>query len=416
MRLMWFMVLLVLVYVFSSLVSILLEAINLKHSTSKKASIPGILEDKISDEEFERSKAYTADKIKLGVTRSIVTLFLGLYFVMYGFRHLETFSTGATDSLFLQALLILGILAGVFFTVSLLFRIYAVFVVEEKHGFNRTTPRLFVFDTIKSLVIAALIGTGLVWVSMWLITTFSFWWVLLWLVFLAFELIVTWIFPIVIVPLFNKLWPLEEGSLRKRIESLAESAGFVVKRISLMDASKRSRHSNAFFAGLGKTKKIVLYDNLLENLDENQIAAVVAHEIGHSKLGHILRRFLLGSFIMLGMLLLAWAIVTSGILESAFGVSKVYTSMLYALVFLSSLDFFLEPLVNGQSRKHEFEADAYSAEALGSGEHLISALKNLAKHNLSNLNPHPVYALFNYSHPTLVERARALGIRSEPDD
>ncbi|HAA86014.1 MAG TPA: hypothetical protein DCE14_06695 [Kosmotogaceae bacterium] len=412
---MWFMVLFVVVYVSSSLVSILLEMINLKHATSKNASIPRILEDKINDEEFEKSKAYTADKTKVGVTHSVVSLFLGLYFVIYGLRHLETLSKRATDSLFFQALLMLGILAGVFFIVSLFFRIYAVFVVEEKYGFNRTTPRLFVFDTIKSMIIAALIGTGLVWISIWLITTFSFWWVLLWLVFVAFELIVVWIFPTVIVPLFNKLWPLEEGSLRNRIESLAESAGFVVKKISLMDASRRSRHSNAFFAGLGKTKKIVLYDNLVENLDEDQIAAVVAHEIGHSKLGHILRRFLLGSFIMLGMLLFAWAIVTSGIVESAFGTSQVYTSMLYALIFLSSLDFFLEPLVNGQSRRHEFEADAYSAKALGSGQHLISALKNLAKHNLSNLNPHPVYALFNYSHPTLVERARALGVTSGPN-
>ncbi len=405
---MWFAILVVLVYVVSSVICIFLEALNLRHSTSREASVPKILRDDISEEEFEKSKAYTADKTRTGIAHSTATLFLGLFFLLFGFRHVESFTVEVTDPLLLQAFVLIGVFGGAHFLVSLVFRIYRAFVVEERYGFNRMTPGLLAVDTLKTLVIAGLLGAGLISISLWLVMTFSYWWILLWVVFILFQLAAVWIYPALILPLFNKLRPLDQGPLRKRIESVAESAGFTVKGISLMDASKRSRHSNAFFTGLGKTKKIVLFDTLLEKLDEDEIVAVVAHEIGHSKLNHIVRRFLLSASLLLGTLLIAWVIVESSIVKSAFGVSEIYTFLLYTVILLSASMTLFEPFTNHISRKHEFEADAYSASNTGSSEHLVSALKGLAKHNLSNLNPHPLYTLFNYSHPTLVERAAAL--------
>jgi STE24 endopeptidase len=209
------------------------------------------------------------------------------------------------------------------------------------------------------------------------------------------------------MPLFNKFTPLENESLKNKLVKIANDAGFDVSKIYVMDASKRTGHSNAFFSGFGKTKKIVLFDTLLEKHNEDEIEAIFAHEAGHYKLNHIIKNLIFSIFLMVTIVLLVFFLTESNFLTETFGVEKVYTKLTYSFIFVGSIFNFVGYILSSMSRKHEFEADDYSKK-YKDPKYLIRALKKLSKSNLSNLNPHPLYAKLNYSHPTLVERIRNL--------
>jgi STE24 endopeptidase len=273
------------------------------------------------------------------------------------------------------------------------------------------TLGLFFIDLFKSLLISAVIAFPVLLIFFRLVETAgTFWWLYAFIVLSAIQLLLSVLYPVVIAPLFNKFTPLEEGSLKEKVRNLAEKLEFKTKGIFVMDGSKRSGHSNAYFTGLGKVKRIVLFDTLLETLNEDQIVAVLAHELGHEKLHHVIKRLAISLMLSLAGMYLVYILLDFLPLFRAFGFQETNIhGLLVILGFCSGpFTFFLKPLFTVWSRKHEFEADRFAVRAVGEAGSLKSALISLSKENLSNPVPHPLYSFYHYSHPSLGERLQGL--------
>jgi STE24 endopeptidase len=288
---------------------------------------------------------------------------------------------------------------------------YDQFRLEERFGFNTTTQKLWWLDRLRGLLLAMVLGYPLLTLVLKLVDwTGTNWWLWAWGILLAFQLVMAVVAPVLILPLFNKFTPLPKGSLRERLLRLAERTRFRARSIQVMDGSKRSRHSNAFFTGFGSFRKIVLFDTLIQQLDEPELEAVLAHEIGHFKRKHIPKMLAASALGSLGAFyLLSW-LAKQNWFYSSFGFpagSIVPALLLFGLVS-GVLTFWLSPLAHWWSRRYEYEADAFAAQVMNEPQPLIRALRKLNEKNLSNLTPHPVYSGFYYSHPTLLERERAL--------
>jgi STE24 endopeptidase len=289
--------------------------------------------------------------------------------------------------------------------------LYATFRLEARFGFNKTTWKLYVTDKLKGLVLGMLIGGPFLFIVLWLMDAAgSRWWIWAFLFIAGFQLLMVVIYPTLIAPLFNKFEPLPEGELRDRILALAEKVGFKTSGIYSMDGSKRSAHSNAYFTGIGKAKRIVLFDTLMEQMTIDQGLAVLAHEMGHYKMKHIRRMLVVQTgFLFIGLYVLSWVLHYKPLFV-AFGLET--PSNHGALVLFSLLagpaTFYLGSLVNLLSRKHEYEADRFSVRTLRNGRPMEEALVNLTVKNLSNLTPHPWYSAYHYSHPTPTERIGAI--------
>ncbi|MFM7103631.1 MAG: M48 family metallopeptidase [Verrucomicrobiota bacterium] len=289
---------------------------------------------------------------------------------------------------------------------------WAQFRLEQRFGFNTTTPRTWITDRLKGLVLGALLGGPLLALILQLVHwTGPAWWVWAWAVFVGFQLVLMIVAPMWILPLFNQLTPLPEGPLRQRLLRLGERTGFTAANLLVMDGSKRSRHSNAFFTGFGRFRKIVLFDTLVSQLGEEELEAVLAHEIGHYRRGHVPKLLLLATIeFFLGFAAIGW-LARQGWFLPSFGFpaqAGVAPVLLLAALLGGTITFWVQPLMNRLSRRHEYQADAYAAEAVGGAAPLVGALRKLSEKNLSNLTPHPAYSGFHYSHPTLLEREAAL--------
>jgi STE24 endopeptidase len=309
-----------------------------------------------------------------------------------------------------RGVLYVYLIALIFALVSLPITIYAQFVIEERFGFNRMTWQLFILDIPKGLLVFVVLLTPLLLVLFLLIRASSLWWLWSFFLFTAFQLVMIVLYPKVIAPLFNKYTPLEEGPLKEKVLSLAERLDFKTRGIFLMDGSKRSRHSNAYFSGLGRVKRIVLFDTLVQTFEEDEIAAVLAHEIGHQKLGHIPKRLVLSLPAgLLGFWILS-LLLNYPPLFAAFGFSGSSPQAALVLVmFLSGpFTFYLKPLFSWLSRRQEFQADRFVQARTSYSGAFQAALKRLGKDNLSNPVPHPLFSFYHYSHPTILERIRAL--------
>ena len=294
-------------------------------------------------------------------------------------------------------------------------------MIEERYGFNTRTRKTWLSDQAKSIVLMAVLGSALLAVLFFMVQqTAQTWWLWVWLVFTGFQLLMTVLYPTLIAPLFNKFTPIEDPALVTGIERLAEGEGLGIRGIFQMDASRRSRHTNAYFSGLGKTKRIVLFDSLIASHDREEILAVLAHEIGHFKKNHIRKQITILSAVSLGLFYLASLLLGWEALYQAFGFSVMpaYVGLFLLGILWEPIGFFLGPLGMAISRKFEREADDYGVRVIGSADALIRALKNMAKDNLSNLYPHPLYVTLHYSHPPLLERVMSLmnhdKNRSEP--
>lgn len=285
------------------------------------------------------------------------------------------------------------------------------FRVEERFGFNRSTQKLWWADQLRGWLLLVVLGWPLLAVLLWFVGwSPKFWWLWGWATFLGFQLLMMIVAPVLILPLFNKLTPLEDGQLKTRLLDLAGKCGFQTRGIQVMDGSRRSGHSNAFFTGVGKFRRIVLFDTLIEQMDPRQTEAVLAHEIGHWKLGHIPRLLLAGAATSLVGFWALGQLIQQPALFQAFGFPNGSAPAALALFLtLSGLfTFWVSPLGNLLSRRHEYQADAYAKQVLGDGLPLAEALRLLTEKNLSNPSPHPAYAGFYHSHPTACERERAL--------
>ena len=385
--------------------------LNLRHARSCKDNPPELAVEIWGRQDCQRAIDYSRSKTLLAVVSSLVSSGLVLLLVLSGWLgSLESRVSSLAVGPILQGILYVYLISLIFGVVSLPTTIYAQFVIEARYGFNRMTWKLFILDGLKSLLVSLVLMTPLLALLFVLIRAGTLWWLWGFILFTTFQLVMIVLYPKVIAPLFNKFTLLEEGSLKEKVEALADRLGFKTRGIFVMDGSKRSRHSNAYFSGLGRVKRIVLFDTLIRSLEEDQVAGVLAHEIGHEKLGHILKRLALSvSSGLLGFWLLSLLLNYSPFFE-AFGFSGTSPQAVLVLVMFVSgpFTFYLKPLFSWWSRRHEYQADHFVKSRTRYGKAFQTALKRLSKDNLSNPVPHPLYSFYHYSHPTTLERIRAL--------
>jgi len=380
---------------------------------SMGAGLPGEFAGIFSPEQYERSRRYLKAGARLDSLRECVELAATCAFVLAG-------GMGWLDGL-VRSLGWGEVTTGLAFVgglslaqaalINLPFDIYATFVLEARFGFNTTTPAVFVSDRIKATVLAVVLGGGLLAVVLWAYSTLGQWaWLAAWAVVTLFTLLMLVVAPVWILPLFNRFTPLPDGPLRAAIENYVLSKGFGLDGVFVMDGSKRSNKANAFFTGIGKRKRISLYDTLIDKMSDEQVVAVLAHEMGHATLGHVRQGFVLACLKM-GLVLYVLQLFLGGeSIQRAFGLAQpsAYAGLtLFGLAY-QPLALALGCLANAVSRRFEFQADAYAAHGPGGPEALASALVTLSKANLSNLTPHRLTVWLNYSHPPVLERLTAL--------
>lgn len=381
------------------------------NSKSWEQEKPTIVEDLYDEEKYEKAKNYAKENGKISLISGVLSFVVILIFLFFnGFAFVDNLARNITENYILITLIFFGILTLASSIISLPFGIYSTFIIEEKYGFNKTTPKTFALDLVKGLLLSALIGSILLSALTFVYyqTENNFWWIA-WIIVSGFSLFFAMFYTSLIVPIFNKLSPLEEGELRASIENYAQKVGFPLNNIMVIDGSKRSSKANAFFSGLGKKKSIVLYDTLMEDNTNEEITAILAHEVGHYKKKHILQSIAISLF-QTGILfaIFGWLAGNEnlaqalGAKESSFHISLVAFSLLYAPISLAT-----GILMNMLSRKNEFEADNYAKETYKE-EALANALKKLAVNHLSNLTPNKVYTFVHYSHPPIAERLENL--------
>lgn len=363
-------------------------------------------------ETYRKSVEYTLAKNRFGVWSMIFdtgVLLLALSSMVlplvYGQVAIWSQTGNWDDALFI---LFVGVLLSI---PGLPFDWWGQFRLEQRFGFNKSTPGLWISDKFKGLALTFVIGFPLLWALLSLVDWVGgTWWIWAFGLMFGFQLLMLVLYPKLILPLFNKLTPLPEGELRTRLLALSERTGFKASAIEVMDGSKRSGHSNAFFTGFGRFRRIVLFDTLIAQLEPAELEAVLAHEVGHYRRGHIPKTIALSAAIMIGAFAaIAW-LARSDWFNPAFGFPphELAPSFLLFGLLSGAVMFWFSPLGNLLSRKHEYEADAFARDAMGGPEPLVSALRKMSRKNLSNLTPHPWFSGFYYSHPTLVERETAL--------
>lgn len=362
-------------------------------------------------DEFEKAKEYAYENYRFGLLSGTFSFLLSfLFFVMGGFAWLDNLLLPHFANEIVRGLLFFAIIGFVSMLFSLPFECYHTFVIEEKFGFNKMTPSLFITDKIKGIAIGAIIGGLLYALLNWLYLQLGnqFWWAA-WITVSFFIVFMAMFYTSLLLPIFNKLVPLKDGTLKDKITEYATKVNFPLTDISVMDGSKRSSKANAFFSGLGKKKSIVLFDTLINDLNENEIVAVMAHEVGHYKRKHILQSMLL-SVLQIGILFFVFnQIAGSAVLTEVLGgkVSSFHLSLITFFMLYSPLSLLIGVGMHYFSRKNEYEADAF-AKATFDAAPLISSLKKMSIKHLSNLQPHPAYIFLHYSHPTLLQRINAL--------
>lgn len=373
--------------------------------------LPKNLEGIYDEQEYSRFQQYKQENNQLDRMSSSVSFALMLVFLCTGgFGWLNAWVMTWTTSLVWQTLLYLFLLLFASSLISLPFEIYAIFHIEEKYGFNKTTLRTYVMDLLKGTLVSLLFGgillAAVVWFYEWV--GWYFWWYA-WGIVTLFSVLMAMFYAQWIVPLFNRQLPLEEGSLREKIQAFARKTGFRLNNIYVIDGSKRSTKANAYFTGLGPKKRIVLYDTLMKQLTEEEIVAVLAHEVGHYKKKHTFQ-FMLASVVQIGVMLWLFSLlVNEPALSQALGGDQAYFQLgLVAFAILyTPVSLVLGLLMNAWSRKNEYEADAFAAQH-SEGTALISGLKKISVKSLSNLTPHPLYEWVYYSHPSLLKRIKAI--------
>jgi STE24 endopeptidase len=362
-------------------------------------------------ETYRKSQKYTKVNTKFGLLTSAFDLaVLLIFWFLGGFNWLDQIVRSWHFSPLVTGLFYFGILIAAKMILSLPFSIYSTFVIEERFGFNKTTPKTFVLDLFKSLMLGIVLGGALLAGVLALFMYVPYYaWLYAWIGITLFTLLIQFVAPRWIMPLFNDFEPLEQGSLRQKIDQYAKRVQFTMEGIYVMDGSKRSGKSNAFFTGFGKNKRVALFDTLIENHSDNELVAVLAHEIGHYKKKHIIMT-MATSIVQTGLMLVLLSIfLHSAGLYGAFYMDQasVYTGLLFFSLLYTPLEMILSIYMKMISRKNEYEADEF-ASATFKSEPMISALKTLSKDNLSNLTPHPFYVFLNYSHPTVLQRIQSI--------
>lgn len=385
---------------------------HVSHIHRHRDGVPAPFAGEIGLEAHQKAADYSAERAKLNLRHSHVDTLILLVLTFGGLLQvMDNLAASWVSSDLWRGALFIGLLTLFSSLVDLPFSYYRTFHVEARFGFNRMTRAMFFGDLIKQALVGAAFGLPLILAVLWLMQQMgSLWWLYVWVTWVVFNVLMMAIYPTYIAPLFNKFSPMEDGSLKQRIEQLLAKCGFQSKGLFVMDGSRRSSHGNAYFTGFGKTKCIVFFDTLLSRLNENEIEAVLAHELGHFKMRHVVRR-------------MAWTFAVSLLMLAALGFLKdqawfyqslgvnypASNAMALTLFFLvvPVFTFLLRPVLSAYSRKHEFEADAYAAR-YSSARELVSALVKLYKHNASTLTPDPLHSAFYDSHPSAKARIERL--------
>jgi len=399
--------------VLKTVTELVLNVLNRSEVLANKDKVPEVFRSVMDQATYDRSVEYTLAKNRFSSIETIYDALVLAFIILSGF--LPWLFYGLQNvlgtSLLAQAFtfLIITVILSLF---GLPFEWYSQFRLEESFGFNKSTLALWITDKLKGLALMFVIGVPLIWVVLKLFTQLPHtWWIWGFVFLFIFQILMLVLYPRLIMPLFNKLEPLKEGELKDRLMKLARRTGFKASTIQVIDGSKRSGHSNAFFTGFGKFRRIVLFDTLIEQLTPEELEAVLAHEIGHYKKGHVPKMIIISAICtFLAFAVIAWLTSKAWFFENfGFNSASGMVPVLILFVLLSSLvTFWFNPLMNLISRKHEYEADAFAKKEMDSPEPLILSLRKLSEKNLANLTPDKTFSAFYYSHPTLIEREKAM--------
>ena len=384
---------------------------NLKSIELNKDTIPERFTSVVTEEEYKKSIDYNVDRIRFQIFTALFGAVVLIIFTLGGlFNFLSEVVVSTTSSDVLGAVLLGLLLLIVEQVISIPISIYSTFVIEERHGFNKTTTKTFVTDISKSLLISATISSVIYATVIYIVVNLGDnWWIYAFGAVFTLQAIIFFLYPVLIMPLFNKFEPLDDDEFKKPIEKLLEKIDFKSKGLFVMNASLRSTHGNAFFTGFGKNKRIVFFDTLLKTITPDEMEAILGHELGHYKLGHI-KKGLLSSLVFgfIGFYLLSEILQSDNFfLDHGLESLTIYSKFLLFYIVIGSYTFFTKPFTSALSRKREFEADDFSFQYT-SGEYMISGLLKLSKDNASNLTPDPLYSSYYYSHPPIAERVQSI--------
>ncbi len=404
-------------FVTSSLAHGVLKGLNIRHLRRHGGEVPEVFRGEIDGETLARISRYTLETSRFGTVEGLFDEALTLAVLLGGLLPWLLGLLPAWEGHFiLTGLLFFGILAFASGLIGLPFDLYRTFVIERRHGFSTITLRLWAVDLLKGLAVSTVL-MGILLTAFLALLRFAphSWWFWTWIVFASFQMLMIWLYPIVIAPLFNRFDPVPNEELKGAIVGLMAKVGLKTEGVYQVDAGKRSRHTNAYFTGLGKTKRIVLFDTLIASHTAEEIVAVLAHEIGHWKRRHILKQLLFMEAASFFVLWIASHLIAWPLLYETFGFARPvpFLGLLLSAALFGPLTIFLTPVLSAIQRRYEREADAFAYGLTGTSAPLVSALKRLARDNLANLHPHPLYARFYYSHPPLAERiARLQGLEA----
>jgi STE24 endopeptidase len=379
-----------------------LDQRQIKHVSAKRDKVPEEFADRISLDEHQKAADYTIARTRFGTIGQISGAVILLVWTLGGgIDALDQFWRNQDINVIWTGVLVMLSVLIISELVELPLSAYRTFYIEQRFGFNNSTIALFLSDSAKQTLLTLIIGAPLLWVVLWLMQHMGdMWWLYVWAVWMGFSLFMMWAYPAFIAPLFNKFSPLENSDLRARIENLMQRCGFTSNGIFIMDGSRRSSHGNAYFTGLGKNKRIVFFDTLLNSLDPEETEAVLAHELGHFKHKHIQKRIISMAILsLLGLALLGY-LMQQNVFYTGLGVHHVsqYAALILFMMVMPLFSIYLQPIFSWFSRKHEFEADAFAAKQ-SNAKRLIQALVKLYKENASTLTPDPLYSAFHDSHP-----------------
>jgi len=406
-------------FAFQLAFQLVLDLLNISSLRRHRHAVPQAFQGVVDGEKFSKIASYTEDSTRFGIVARLFDKAVLLAILLTGLLPwLVDAIKGWGPGFIGGGLIFFGVLAIFSHVLDIPFDLYRTFVIEQRHGFNTGTIGLWLSDWAKGMLISSILGGIVLVVLLVLVSYFgATWWILAWMIISIFELVILWVYPVLIAPLFNKFEPIADTALAQSIASLMERAGLTVKGVFQMDAGKRSKHTNAYFTGIGKRKRIVLFDTLLASHPEQEILSVLAHEAGHWKRKHVIKQLIvLEAFSFVGLFILS-VMLNWELLYRTFGFEEQirYVGLLLAPVVLSPLGYFLRPLGSALSRKYEKEADDVAVSLMGTPEPVRDTLIRLSADNLANLAPHPIYAWFNYSHPPPVERIERLEAMREGD-
>ncbi|MFM2397695.1 MAG: hypothetical protein RLZZ144_945 [Pseudomonadota bacterium] len=395
----------------NALIKLWLAIRQLNHVEEHREQVPAEFREKIDLASHQKAADYTCAKVNFSML-TIIFDSIVLFALTRGgvIQHLCDWSAQTFTNPLLQGVSLIVAVLVISSLLEIPFNLYNTFVIEARFGFNKTTWGLYLADTVKGVLLGTALGLPLLFGVLWLMSAMGdYWWLYVWLVWVTFNLALLFIYPTFIAPIFNKFKPIQDDALKTRIESLLQKCGFASSGLFVMDGSKRSAHGNAYFTGFGKTKRIVFFDTLLERLTGNEIEAVLAHELGHFKHHHVIKRIVYTFIISLGFLWLLAQLVNSTGFYNGLGVTSQSTASALLLFFIAlpTFTFLFQPLSAAYSRKHEFEADRYAAQQTDARD-LVTALVKLYQDNAKTLTPDPLYANFYESHPPALERITQL--------